>query len=84
MSNTVYVNPDAGKKKYLLDLLSTGLLDREGAYELRTLLVKEIKFIEDIKRKRRMIGLINNLDKYISGEVNLMLEPQVTKVSNLQ
>lgn len=83
-SNTLSINPDPEKKRYLLNLLSMGLLDKEGAKQLRALLLKDIPSIQNIERKKRIIQLINNLNKYISGEINLMLEPQVTNVSNLR
>ena len=67
-------NNDRGKMRYLLRQLSLERLDRAGAIELRPLLLMESSqtaAIDSIYRKT-LLRLIDILDKYVSGEVNLM------------
>jgi hypothetical protein len=68
--------------QYLLRQLSFERLDTEGAAELKPLLERELQTVTDPKYKRTLQRLINLLDKYIRGEINLMPLPDFT-VSNV-
>jgi hypothetical protein len=64
--------------RYLLHLLSLGRLDRENAEDLRGLLTEELARIgSDIERQNEVSALIRILNRYIAGEVDLMLHPEV-------
>lgn len=71
------------KMEYLLNLLSLERLDREGAQELRPLLEREAQNTSDERYKEVLDGLIEMLDQYIRGEINLMPNISVFKVSNI-
>lgn len=71
----VDIEPD--KKRYLLEMMSIGLLDRDGARELKPLLQNDILRTKDLVRKNRLLQLVNTLDDYISERINLMMKPYV-------
>lgn len=54
-----------------------GLLDKDGAKELKPLLQKDIFTTDDLIRKNRLSQLVKTLDAYITGKINLMMEPYV-------
>jgi hypothetical protein len=59
---------------YYLRQLSQGLLDREGAQALRPLLQIELETAQrqgNIESIRRLTRLIQDLDLYITGRINL-------------
>jgi hypothetical protein len=59
-----------------------GLLDKDGAKELKPLLQKDIFTTDDLIRKNRLSQLVKTLDAYITGKINLMMEPYVPIPSN--
>lgn len=64
--------------RYLLHLLSLGRLDRENAQDLRSLLTEELtRAGNDIERQNELSALIRILNRYIAGEVDLMVHPEV-------
>lgn len=66
------VDLDREKMQYLLRQQSLERLDREGAQELKPLLIKEAANAKDLRYRKMLFRLIDLLDKYIKGEVNLM------------
>jgi hypothetical protein len=86
-SNTINIDNDVkrGKKRYLLQLLSLGKLDRDSAGQLKPLLMEDLKKARaknDIEHERDLGALIKILDSYIIGKVDLMVNPDVV-VSNI-
>ena len=71
------------KMEYLLNLLSLERLDGEGAQELKPLLEREYQNTSDQRYRDVLLGLIEYLDQYIRGEINLMPGISISKVSNL-
>ena len=68
------VDLDRENMVYYLRQLSQGLLDREGAQALRPLLQRELETAQrqgNIESIRRLTGLIQTLDLYIAGRINL-------------
>ena len=64
--------------RYLLHLLSLGRLDRENAVHLRAFLTEELTGASnDIEHHNELSALIRILDKYIAGQVDLMMRPEV-------
>jgi hypothetical protein len=64
--------------RYLLQLLSLGRLDRENAQDLRAMLREELTTAgNDVERHNELSALIRILDRYIVGEVDLMVHPEV-------
>lgn len=83
-SNTIPINLDRERMRYLLRQLSLERLEREDASELKTLLLKELEQTTLNPRYRKtLLRLTKILDKYIAGEINLMPEFQVN-VSNIR
>jgi hypothetical protein len=87
MSNSINIENDVKreKKRYLLQLLSLGKLDRNSAGELKPLLMEELKKARaknDIEHEKDLGALIKILDSYIIGKVDLMVYPDVV-VSNI-
>jgi hypothetical protein len=78
--SAIHVNIDRERMQALLRDLSLERLDVDGAKELKQLLLRESQITMDLRYRRILLRLIDILDKYIAGEVNLM--PYVT-VSNL-
>lgn len=74
---------ESEKKRYLLEMLSIGLLDKDGARELKPLLQKDLLTTDDLIRQNRLTQLVKTLDAYITGKINLMNEPYVPPPSNL-
>jgi hypothetical protein len=73
------------KKRYLLQLLSLGKLDRNSAGQLKPLLMEDLKKARDqndIEHEKDLGALIKILDSYIIGKVDLMVYPDVV-VSNI-
>jgi hypothetical protein len=70
------------KKRYLVEMLSIGLLDQDGARELKPLLQKDLLTTDDLARRNRLSQLVKTLDAYIAGKINLMMEPYVPTPSN--
>jgi hypothetical protein len=70
------------KKRYLLEMLSIGLLDKDGARELKPLLEKDLLTTDDLIRKNRLSQMVNTLNAYLAGKINLMMEPYVPAPSN--
>jgi hypothetical protein len=63
--------------RYLLHLLSLGRLDRDNAQDLKGLLMQELTTaINDKERHNELSALMRILDRYIAGEVDLMLHPE--------
>jgi hypothetical protein len=63
--------------RYLLHLLSLGRLDRDNAQDLKGLLTQELTaVINDKERRNELSALMRILDRYIAGEVDLMLHPE--------
>lgn len=79
--NSIRIDLNKEKKRELLRLMSIGLLDREKAIELKNLLLQEVPHVRDNNHRQRLSKLILILDKYITGKVNLMSEPN-PKVAN--
>lgn len=78
--STINIDKDvrAEKLRILLHYLSLGRLDRENAVDLRNLLIEELKSSKeqnDIDRESELSAFIKILDAYISGEVDLMVNP---------
>lgn len=83
-SNTIPINLDRERMRYLLRQLSLERLEREDASELKTLLLKELEQTTlDPRYRKTLLRLTKILDKYIAGEINLMPEFQVN-VSNIR
>lgn len=80
--SSIPVDLDRSKMRLLLEQLALEKLDRKGAMELKPLLDREARLATDIGYKKTLIKLIETLNKYIKGEVNLMPELNVT-VSNV-
>jgi hypothetical protein len=76
------IDAEHEKMRDLLKRLSVERLDREEARELKQLLLKESQTAMDLRYRKTLFRLIDILNKYIAGEVNLMSEPNV-QVSNL-
>lgn len=76
--SSIPVDLNRSKMRLLLEELAFERLDREGAMELKPLLETEARLTMDTEYKKRLINLIETLDKYIKGEVNLMPELNVT------
>jgi hypothetical protein len=76
------IDAEHGKMRDLLKRLSVERLDIEGARELKQLLQKESQTAMDLRYRKTLFRLMEILDKYIAGEVNLMPELNV-QVSNL-
>jgi len=75
--SSIPVDLDREKMRFLLEQLAFEQLDRKGAMELKPLLEIETRLATDIRYKKTLIKLIETLDKYIKGEVNLMPEINV-------
>lgn len=84
-SNTIPpIDIDYKKMQYLLELLSIERLEKDGAIELRRLLLKESQRATiDLRYRKTLLRLIETLDRYIKGEVNLMPEISVGNISNV-
>jgi hypothetical protein len=78
--SSIPMNNNHERMQYLLKQLSLERLDRDGAMELRPLLVEESQNTRDPRYRKILLRLIDILDKYVDGEVNLM--PYIT-VSNV-
>lgn len=86
-SNTINIDNAVKreKKRYLLQLLSLGRLDRDSAGELKPLLMEDLKKARaknDIEHEKDLGALIKILDSYIIGKVDLMVYPDVV-MSNM-
>jgi hypothetical protein len=68
---------DPEKKRYFLEMMSIGLLDKDGARELKQLLQKDVMKTNDLARKNRLLQIVVKLDDYLSDKINLMMEPYV-------
>jgi hypothetical protein len=67
-----------GRLRYLLHLLSLGRLEKENALDLKGLLTQELATtINDKERHNELSALIRILNKYINGEVDLMIHPEL-------
>ena len=65
-----------GALRSLLHLLRLGRLDRENAEDLRGLLTEELtRAGNDLEHRNELLALIKILDRYIVGEVELMVHP---------
>ncbi len=64
--------------RLLLRDLSLEKLNKEGAQELKPLLLKESQITTDLYHRKTLFRLIDILDKYIKGEINLMPELNVS------
>jgi hypothetical protein len=76
------------KMRYLLSLLSLGKLTKELAGELKPLLIEELQKARsqnDIEHQKELSALIQILDSYLLGKVNLMVQPDaiISNVSNV-
>ena len=75
MSNTIPpIDLDRENMIYYLRQLSQGLLDIEGAQTLRPLLQRELETAREqgnMESIRRLTGLIQALDLYLEGRINL-------------
>lgn len=71
------------KMEYLLHLLSLERLDREGAQELKPLLEREAQNTNNPRYIKVLSKLIQMLNDYIAGRINLMPEIEVSNVANL-
>jgi len=80
--SSIPVDLDRSKMRLLLEQLALERLDSNGARELKPLLETEARLTMDTEYKKRLINLIETLDKYIKGEVNLMPELNVS-ISNI-
>jgi hypothetical protein len=80
--SSVPIDLDRERMRYLLEQLSVEMLDRNGAEELRSLLDKEARLAMDQRYKKTLLRLIEILDEYIRGKVNLMPDLNV-RVSNV-
>jgi hypothetical protein len=60
-NNTIPIDIDRENKRYLLRQLSVGLLDRDGAIQLKPLLQREAQNISSLIHKKRLFAF----DKYI-------------------
>ena len=68
------VDLDRENMIYYLRQLSQGLLDREGAQTLRPLLQRELETAREqgnMENIRRLTRLIQDLDLYLDGRINL-------------
>lgn len=81
--SSIPVDLDRAKMQYLLRQLSLERLDRESAQELKPLLQREAQYTTDPRYRNVLFRLIEILDQYIRGEVNLMPELSISNVSNL-
>ena len=79
---SIHIDTEPEKKRYLLEMLSIGLLDKDGARELKPLLQKDILTTDNLMRKNRLSHLVKTLDAYIEDKINLMMEPYVPAPSN--
>jgi hypothetical protein len=74
--NTIPIDLDREVMKTLLRKLQIGMLDRNGAQQLKQLLKKEIDAFSNRSENRDYIQeiteLIKTLDLYISGKINLL------------
>jgi hypothetical protein len=70
------------KMRILLKHLSLEQLDREEAMELKPLLMKESQVAMDLGYRKVLFRLMEILDKYIAGEVNLSPDP-IVKLANV-
>jgi hypothetical protein len=83
--STIRVDPDKEKMKYLLTRLEQGLLDKEGATELREVLIRKKRQKSnknDAILKKDLSDLVELLDRYIAGKVNLY-RPINSKISGV-
>jgi len=71
-NNTLPIDLDKAKLSLLLQELAFERLDRDGAIELRPLLVEVERFVDNPRDRRNIEKTIKRLDKYINGEINLM------------
>jgi hypothetical protein len=85
MSSIRGFNFDRAEMRMLLERLGEGRLDLDGARQLRPLLVqalKEATHANDKELKSYLLGMINIIDMYLSGEINLLEPIEITNVSN--
>ncbi len=76
---SINIDSDVRRERlwYLLHLLSLGRLDRDNAHDLKGLLMQELTTaINDKERRNELSALMRILDRYIAGEVDLMLHPE--------
>jgi hypothetical protein len=76
---SVNIDSDVRRERlrYLLHLLSLGRLDRDNAQDLKGLLTQELTTaINDKERRNELSALMRILNRYIAGEVDLMLHPE--------
>jgi hypothetical protein len=76
---SVNIDSDVRRERlrYLLHLLSLGRLDRDNAQDLKGLLTQELTTaITDKERRNELSALMRILNRYIAGEVDLMLHPE--------
>ena len=76
------------KLRYLLRLLSVGKLPRDYAGDLKVLLMEELNKARrknDIEHQKELGALIQILDSYMLGKIDLMIQPDLimSKVSNI-
>ena len=69
--NTLPMDLERAKFRILLEDLAFEKLDIDGAIELRPLLIKEAKHTDNMRYKKILLKLIDTVDKYIKGEINL-------------
>lgn len=78
------MNSDPEKMKILLKKLETRTLDREEAKQLIPLLRKELESTRNkgnYQREGDIAILIDVLESYIRGTINLMIQPMSTPIS---
>lgn len=78
------INVDNGEQRTmnLLRLMGSGRLPREQAPELRNLLNDRLNMVRrqqpnDPEHEARLLALIQLLDNYIAGRIDLMLRPEM-------
>lgn len=76
--SSIPIDLDKSKMRLLLRDLSLEKLNKEGAQELKPLLLKESQITTDLYHRKTLFRLIDILDKYIKGEINLMPELNVS------
>jgi hypothetical protein len=68
----------------LMARLENGMLEREAALELRPLVVAKLNSTNNPDLKKDLSILIDILDSYIAGHINLRRPPDVNRVSNVR
>jgi hypothetical protein len=83
--SSMAIDPNPDKMNQLLERLEHGMLDRNAAMELKPLLQEQIEKARKkgkFQRADNLLLLVDILDSYISGRIDLMVQPEVV-VSNV-